>query len=210
MSVISKVKFLSIALTASTILTSFNAVAKMNLTTAENPSACQRRDVRSIECGHWSKLSLKDSPNAWKYDNSQIPNTAPHQGRWYNGEKVEHVRVVVLEGIEFDFNKSNIRASSYPIMDQNVDGLKSKTTTQVKIVGHTDAIGSDEANQKLSEQRAASALDYFVAHGVDSTRLTSEGRGESEPVAPNKNADGSDNPDGRARNRRIELHITSR
>lgn len=200
-------KGLPIALAVMAVMSSFNATAQTSYPAATDPTACQRTSVRNNNCAPWSHLTLKSNPNAWKYDISQIGNTVPHQKRWYH-ETV--TRVVLLEGIEFDFDKYNILDLSYPIMEKNVDALKSSEVMRVKVVGHTDAKGSGVYNQNLSEQRAASAMNFFRARGVDMSRVTSYGRGESQPVALNQNSDGSDNPEGRQRNRRIELHITSK
>jgi outer membrane protein OmpA-like peptidoglycan-associated protein len=72
----------------------------------------------------------------------------------------------------------------------------------VRIIGHTDSVGSDAFNQKLSEQRAASVVSFLLSQGVAADKLSSEGRGESEPV------DSNDTDAGRAKNRRVEIHLT--
>jgi len=77
----------------------------------------------------------------------------------------------------------------------------------VTIEGHTDSIGSDAYNQRLSERRAAAVKQYLVSKGVGADRLTTVGRGEKDPVAPNTTPDGKDNPEGRAMNRRAELKV---
>jgi OOP family OmpA-OmpF porin len=74
------------------------------------------------------------------------------------------------------------------------------------IVGHTDSIGSDEYNQRLSERRAQAVKQYLVSKGIAASRLSTEGQGEREPIAPNTE-DGKDNPEGRAMNRRAELKV---
>ena len=78
---------------------------------------------------------------------------------------------------------------------------------RVSIEGHTDAIGSEEANQLLSERRADSVAGALTTSGVDQARVTTTGYGERYPVAPNTNPDGSDNSAGRAKNRRVEVVI---
>jgi OOP family OmpA-OmpF porin len=77
----------------------------------------------------------------------------------------------------------------------------------VRVDGHTDSVGSTAANQQLSDRRARSVVEYLVAVGVDAGRLHPRGFGEAWPIAPNANPDGSDDPDGRARNRRVEVVI---
>jgi OmpA-OmpF porin, OOP family len=77
----------------------------------------------------------------------------------------------------------------------------------LRIVGYTDSVGTDAYNKLLSEQRAASVRDWLAAHGFIAAATPTEGRGKTEPVAPNTNPDGTDNPAGRATNRRVEVLI---
>lgn len=112
------------------------------------------------------------------------------------------VKIITLTGVNFDTAKWSIRADSVPILEQNLSELTSSPKITIKIVGHTDNRGSDAYNQGLSEKRAQAVMNWFVEHGVDATRITSEGRGESEPAAPN------DSADNMFKNRRIEIHIT--
>jgi outer membrane protein OmpA-like peptidoglycan-associated protein len=83
--------------------------------------------------------------------------------------------------------------------------LMRNPTSIIEIRAHTDNIGSTTSNQQLSQQRAENVRKYLVSKGIDRERLIARGFGESEPIAPNKNADGSDNPEGRAKNRRTEI-----
>ena len=76
----------------------------------------------------------------------------------------------------------------------------------MRIEGHTDSIGSDSYNQALSERRAQAVKAYLVSKGISATRLSTEGKGESEPIADNTK-NGRDNPEGRAMNRRAELKV---
>lgn len=117
--------------------------------------------------------------------------------------------LVALPGdVLFDFDKFDIRADARPILDQLVTVLINYASPEVEISGHTDSKGSDDYNQTLSEQRALSVSTYLSEHGVDAHNLTTMGKGESEPVAPNERPDGQDDPDGRQANRRVEFVIT--
>ncbi|HEX6847061.1 MAG TPA: OmpA family protein, partial [Chitinophagaceae bacterium] len=78
---------------------------------------------------------------------------------------------------------------------------------EIEMSAHTDSHGSDDYNFKLSDNRARSVMEYILSKGIASTRITSQGYGERMPVAPNSNADGSDNPEGRQLNRRVEFKI---
>ncbi len=107
-----------------------------------------------------------------------------------------------LRGIYFDVDKATIKPESYPVLDEAAKILKENPSIRVEIQGHTDSDGSDEYNQKLSEARAASVVNYFVMqHGIDSRRLVSKGYGESLPVASNATESGKE------LNRRVEFVI---
>lgn len=117
--------------------------------------------------------------------------------------------LVALPGdVLFDFDKSDIRADAEPVLAQLIKVLINYSSPEVEISGHTDAKGSDDYNQALSERRAVSVSTYLSDHGVDEDNLVTIGKGEAEPVAPNEQADGSDDPEGRQKNRRVEFVIT--
>ena len=116
--------------------------------------------------------------------------------------------IVTLPGdVLFDFDKSDIRADAQPVLSQLAQVLVDMPDAPVAILGHTDAKGSDDYNQALSERRADSVGSWLNDLGVERGRMTAEGRGEAEPVAPNQHADGSDDPEGRQQNRRVEFII---
>jgi OmpA-OmpF porin, OOP family len=107
---------------------------------------------------------------------------------------------ISLYGINFDFNKSDIKPDSRPVLDEIGKFLKDYPEEKLQIVGHTDNVGGDEFNQKLSEARAnAVVADLVATYKVEGARLTAKGAGLTAPVAPN------DTDDGRAKNRRVEL-----
>jgi len=114
----------------------------------------------------------------------------------------------VLEGVEFEFDSAELTTASYPILDRAAEVLLEHRGIPIEIAGHTDNFGSYSYNINLSNARAASVYDYLVSKGVAPTRLSSQGYGESDPIQPNTNPDGSDNAEGRARNRRVELRRT--
>lgn len=113
-----------------------------------------------------------------------------------------------LKNVNFDFDKSTLRPDAVAILDEAIAILRQYPDLRVEVAGHTDSIGSDAYNQGLSERRAQAVYDYLMANGIDSGRLVGPvGYGESRPIAPNTNPDGSDNPEGRAQNRRTELNV---
>ena len=122
---------------------------------------------------------------------------------------VTEEQIITLEPIYFDFDKSTIKRVSYPILDQVVKVMTDRPNMRVRVEGHTDSKGSDAYNQKLSQRRAEAVVKYLIGKGIDPSRLEAVGFGESRPIAPNQNPDGSDNPTGRAKNRRTEFHVIS-
>jgi len=85
--------------------------------------------------------------------------------------------------------------------------LKRNPTLKIQISGHTDNHGSHEYNIQLSQSRAQSVVDWLINRGTEKERLTAVGYGETQPITPNENPDGSDNPEGRQLNRRTEFEI---
>ena len=116
--------------------------------------------------------------------------------------------VVNLPDVLFEFGRSDLTGDAQGRVQGIADVLNDQAQgRRVSIEGHTDAIGSEEANQLLSERRADSVAGALTTSGVDQARVTTTGYGERYPVAPNTNPDGSDNSAGRAKNRRVEVVI---
>lgn len=108
-----------------------------------------------------------------------------------------------LYGVRFDFNKATLRPESDSLLNKAATVLKARPQLAVEVQGHTDNVGADDYNLKLSDARAASVLNWFVQHDVVATRLSAKGYGEQQPVADNAT------DAGRARNRRVELVSTA-
>lgn len=109
-------------------------------------------------------------------------------------------RRLVLEGVNFDFDKSVLRQEDRDIIDQNAADLKEWGDIDVEVSGHTDSVGSDKYNEGLSLRRAESVRAYLISKGISADRLTAKGYGETQPIADN----GTD--EGRFQNRRVELN----
>jgi outer membrane protein OmpA-like peptidoglycan-associated protein len=92
-------------------------------------------------------------------------------------------------------------------LDKLVVILNKNKDVRIQLFSHTDSKGSDEYNLRLSHERAQKARSYIIEKGINSNRITAKGLGESQPVAANENKDGTDNPAGRAKNRRTEFKI---
>ncbi len=106
---------------------------------------------------------------------------------------------IVLEGINFETGKSNVTPGSAVILEKSLKTLTDNPNIQVEISGHTDNVGSDASNLRLSQKRADSVREWLISRGVDPNRITAKGYGESKPLTAN------DTAEGRLRNRRIEF-----
>jgi outer membrane protein OmpA-like peptidoglycan-associated protein len=117
--------------------------------------------------------------------------------------KQEVVKKVAIaaKAIYYMSGKDIIQKVSYPKLDVVVKVLKADPALQISIEGHTDNIGKPETNLKLSAKRAQAVKNYFIKKGIAESRITAQGFGDSKPIAPNKT------PQGRAKNRRVELHL---
>lgn len=122
-------------------------------------------------------------------------------------EKIEKNKVFVLQNIYYDFNKYDIRPDAAQELDKLVTILEDNPHIKIELSSHTDSVDTERYNLMLSQRRAESAVDYIVSQGIDRSRLIAKGYGESQPIAPNTNPDGTDNPEGRAKNRRTEFKI---
>lgn len=112
------------------------------------------------------------------------------------------------DSILFDFGSAELREDALAALTLIAEVLDYYEDADVVVAGHTDSVGSAAANQRLSEERARSVMDALVSdHGVPEGRLRAEGRGDTEPVAPNEHPDGTDNPEGRQLNRRVEILV---
>ena len=110
---------------------------------------------------------------------------------------------IVIRDVHFQFDKATLTGADKMVLDKVATRLKQESSTaQLTVTGHTDSVGSDAYNQKLSDRRAHSVVKYLVESGIPQGSFVSvTGAGESQPVADNKTAD------GRAQNRRTEIKI---
>ncbi|HXU26730.1 MAG TPA: OmpA family protein, partial [Bacteroidia bacterium] len=115
---------------------------------------------------------------------------------------------IVLNNIFFDFDKATLRPQSNVELRNLLLIMKGNPNMKVEISGHTDSKGTDAYNQKLSEERAQAVVKRLIENGIDATRMKAKGYGKTMPAAANKKANGSDDPNGRQLNRRVELKIT--
>lgn len=117
------------------------------------------------------------------------------------GKSLDSTGRAILYGIYFELDSAMLKSESTETLQQVLSVIKSKTSLNLVIEGHTDSQGSDEYNLELSQKRAQAVIDWLVKNGIDAGRLNAKGYGESRPVADNSR------PDGRALNRRVEISV---
>jgi len=110
-------------------------------------------------------------------------------------------KVTLAADVLFDFDKAVLKSEGKSKLDDLANRIKGINLEVVIAIGHTDSIGSDAYNQKLSVRRAESVKSYLVSKGVEPNRIYTEGKGEKQPVASNKTKD------GRQKNRRVEIEV---
>ena len=130
----------------------------------------------------------------------KVTNTTINPVRVVVTEEDRRVVAEAIKNLEFDFGKATIRPTSYPSLNRVSDLLKTKDFS-LKLAGHTDDVGSDAANLKLSKDRAESVKSYLVSQGANPSRIEATGYGESQPISSNKTASGRQN------NRRVEFTL---
>jgi outer membrane protein OmpA-like peptidoglycan-associated protein/tetratricopeptide (TPR) repeat protein len=155
------------------------------------------------------KLDFKDGTQSLLIKDIDIPDYFPHNTIVLHEEITVPSRIIsdtlLLKDIRFAFNKSNLDSSCESYLVDMVNVLMKYPTLTLKVNGYADALGSDIYNLKLSLMRANSVADYLKNKTGLSERITVNGYGELNPVAVNKNINGTDNPNGRGFNRRVEL-----
>ncbi|NQY67300.1 MAG: OmpA family protein [Flavobacteriales bacterium] len=114
------------------------------------------------------------------------------------GQKVE------LNNIFFESGKEALKEESFPELDRIISVMNTNPTMTIELIGHTDSIGSDVANQKLSEARCALVRNYIIEHEIQTGRVIATGKGETEPITSNKTEA------GRTRNRRVEFEVLTK
>jgi OmpA-OmpF porin, OOP family len=115
-----------------------------------------------------------------------------------------------LDNIYYEFDEYKLLDVSFVTLDKLAANLIAKPNVVIELAGHTDSKGTDEYNLELSQKRAESCVKYLISKGVDPAQLVAKGYGKTMPVTSNTNADGTDNPEGRAKNRRTEFKVLAK
>jgi outer membrane protein OmpA-like peptidoglycan-associated protein len=129
------------------------------------------------------------------------------------GAKVigREIHIDLAADVLFDFDKYTLRPEANASLKKVGQVVSGYPDAPLAIEGHTDGKGTHAYNMKLSDNRAGAVKKWLVENaGIKASRITTKGWGETKPVAPNKKPDGSDDPDGRQKNRRVELTLTTK
>jgi len=133
----------------------------------------------------------------------EVKGTVANNGCPEVTETVQKQLNAYAKTILFDTGKATIKAQSQAVLEDIIGILKEYSTAKFTVEGHTDSVGSDKLNQRLSDSRANSVKEYLTSHGIDAFRLSSLGYGESRPIDSNKTKA------GRANNRRVEINLAN-
>jgi outer membrane protein OmpA-like peptidoglycan-associated protein len=126
-------------------------------------------------------------------------------------ESDTEIRIELAADVLFDFDKADVRREAQKPLKQVADIIREKAKGAVRIEGHTDSKGTDAYNQKLSDRRAQSVRDYLIKQeGLRNVSFSTSGFGAKKPAVSNTQADGSDDPAGRQKNRRVEIVINKK
>jgi len=151
-------------------------------------------------------IAVKKDGYLFHSENFDIPETFKYQ-EYVKDVPLKSIAVgskIVLNNIFYDFDKATLRPESTSELERLISMLKDMPSMKIEIAGHTDSKGADDYNQKLSQSRAQSVVDYLISHGVDKNRLSAKGYGKTKPIASN------DTDEGRQLNRRTEFEILSK
>jgi OOP family OmpA-OmpF porin len=143
--------------------------------------------------GYWTPAAAAKDPAGCQCDKDLIPAEvcnppvkAAAAGAAAGGPKPSGEKITVAADALFDFNKATLRPEGKAKLDELVGKAKAIKLEVILVVGHTDRIGGDAYNQKLSEKRAAAVKEYLVAKGIEANRVYTEGKGEKQPVTGDK------------------------
>lgn len=149
-------------------------------------------------------ITIKSLTDTAKYGKINIPALEPDEyyTEPFNVDvKYKLARLYTLKNVYFDFGKASLRPESFPELEDLVSFMKNKDDVKIEIAGHTDNVGKDADNLRLSSQRADAIRNYLIKKSISPARVTAKGYGATQPIA------GNDTEEGRQLNRRTEVRI---
>jgi OOP family OmpA-OmpF porin len=152
-----------------------------------------------IPVGATYSLKYKNFTADMDYTKMDVPKDP--NATYEVGIQIDPPKEFTLSDVLFDTGKATLKPSSFKQLNDLAEVLTTKSTMIVEVQGHTDNVGKPEDNLKLSEERAKAVRDYLVKKGIDGTRITAKGYGDTKPVAYNTDEA------GRAKNRRTQLKV---
>ena len=181
-------------------------------------AACTNEPANSVDPAPEGNVASPDAPAAAAAAGNQaaVPEASVVAGDGQNftmaadgplkivGSETQY-DIVLPADVLFDFDRAELRPEATPLLEKVKAHLDANGSDQLHVRGYTDAKGEDQYNSRLSMRRAASVCDWLKARGETFTNCI--GRGEADPIAPNANPDGSDNPMGRQLNRRVTVSV---
>jgi len=210
-------KFLFILPPGKTFIAKYQIEDKFINDTIVVPAEGGRFDIVKIITFEGDQLAIRDAEN---HDGEVIPvvpladlvePAKPDSISTLTDEQVEQKlnagEKLLIDNLYFIYDKDRLINDSKPDLQKVITYMKNNPSMNIILEGHTDSKGEDDYNQRLSERRSARVRAKLIAAGVSSKRIKSIGYGETKPVANNKNPDGTDNPEGRQLNRRVELTV---
>jgi len=158
-----------------------------------------------LKGGDTYKVLIKSVGEVDEYNTFEIP--ALGEGEFYTESTLtiqfELPQTFTLDNVQFETGKASLTNTSYKELNELTEYLKLKESVVIEIAGHTDDVGEDASNQKLSEARATTVRNYLISKGIAAKRVVAKGYGETQPIASNST------PEGRKQNRRTEVRILS-
>ena len=157
-----------------------------------------------LPAGDKYSITIKSITDTTKYGVIEIPGLGPDESftePFKVNVKFEPARSYTLDNVHFDFGKATLRPDSYKELEELISYLKYKESIRIEIAGHTDNVGKDDDNLRLSQQRAEAIRNYLLKKGISPARVVAKGYGATQPVADNETEE------GRQQNRRTEVRI---
>lgn len=195
-------------LIASVVVFSLTACSKSNSNSETISNTTETSNSTEAETSSGVIETTRDTSSTSGTSGSSSNLSA--QGSGLTGSESNlNIKISLSADQMFDFDKAILKPQADAELQKAFDDINGKTDASVKVVGYTDAKGSDTYNKRLSDQRAMAVKKWLEDKGLKNAILT-EGKGAADPIAPNTNSDGSDNPEGRAKNRRVEIKVSGK
>lgn len=174
----------------------------------QSPAAAPAEPVSSTLSAQGNNLSTQESGLSAQGGNlSSQGSSLSAQGSSLSGTETGfNIQINLSSDVLFDFDKAELKPEADAELQKAADVIRQKGKGLILITGYTDSKGSDAYNQRLSLARAQAVKNWFEAKGLNQNYQI-KGQGATNPVAPNTHPDGSDNPEGRAKNRRVEIIV---